>query len=337
VRKHAWVVSLSAAVLLTSMAGAAVRAADPAGSSPAPSATAQPGREPCELAERPFDPTDIHLTGEWDSQDGGVVYIQQAGDRIAWDWLSDASSQTPELLGRQWDMVGMGTLHDDGTITLDWADVPLGNAVGNGTADLRVGADLRGNLQIVGTDGGMGPGGVTLWPCVAPTRSTEAFAPAFSFRDEAGRGLWSWEIPAGVVMVPGDPSDSGIRVWRITDKAGVTCSGRTTLKPGAEAFLDWLRSRPDLVVSGPAAVTVDGRAASSVDIKAAPVATGCLDGAVRLWQTYGNDAAVSAGGMSRVIVLDVGAATLALELWGRHQDEWLPLAQAIVDTIHFTP
>jgi len=107
------------------------------------------------------------------------------------------------------------------------------------------------------------------------------------------------------------------------------------LEPGAKAFLDWLHARNDLVVSGGAAMTVDGKPATSVDIKAAPGAIARDGGWVRLWQSYGSDAAVAADSMARVIVLDVGDQTVAIEQWGVHQDEWLPLAQRIVDTIDF--
>jgi len=38
---------------------------------------------------------------------------------------------------------------------------------------------------------------------------------------------------------------------------------------------------------------------------------------------------------ARVILMDVADTTLAIEMYGDDQEAWLPLAQTIVDTIHF--
>jgi hypothetical protein len=114
------------------------------------------------------------------------------------------------------------------------------------------------------------------------------------------------------------------------------CSGTTSLQPGAQAFIDWLRSRTDLIVGEGIAVSVDGRPATSVEVTAAPGAEACANDWVRMWQTRGNDSVVAPDGVARVVVLDVGDTALAIEMWGTHQDEWLPLAQRIVDTIDLT-
>ena len=54
-----------------------------------------------------------------------------------------------------------------------------------------------------------------------------------------------------------------------------------------------------------------------------------------LWQGGGNHATVSPTGLTRVIALDVGDQTVAFELWGDHQDQWLPLAENLLGTLAF--
>jgi hypothetical protein len=84
-------------------------------------------------------------------------------------------------------------------------------------------------------------------------------------------------------------------------------------------------------------VTVDGRPGVMVDLAPAPGATGCLEDGkkLRLWTVGGTDSAVFTDSMARVIVMDIGDSTLAIELYGDDQETWLPLAQEVVDTIHF--
>ena len=75
-----------------------------------------------------------------------------------------------------------------------------------------------------------------------------------------------------------------------------------------------------------------------LDLTPVPGATACLeDGTkLRLWTVYGTDSAVFTDSMARVILMDVGDSTLAIEMYGDDQDTWLPLAQEVVDTIQFT-
>ena len=92
--------------------------------------------------------------------------------------------------------------------------------------------------------------------------ATLNFNPGFSVRDDVGIGLGAFEGLGRFVMIPGDPYDSGISAWNITSKSPRTCTAAaTTLKPGAAAFLDWLGSRSDLVVSDPVPLTVGGLSA----------------------------------------------------------------------------
>jgi hypothetical protein len=60
-----------------------------------------------------------------------------------------------------------------------------------------------------------------------------------------------------------------------------------------------------------------------------------MDGAVRLWRSFGNDAAINPGVTTRVIAMDVGDKVLAFEIWGWHQDQWLDLAAKLLDTVSF--
>jgi hypothetical protein len=302
--------------------------------SPTPAPTPALG-EICQLDARPFDPADLHLTGPWAVNDGGVYYIRQTGSSVAWNGMSGRYGLASDL-GREWNNVAIGTLGDDGIIKLDWMDVPRGQVLGGGTLVLRVQGDPGGSLQIVKvSETGTGFGGETFTPCVPKTLSADSFQPSFTFHDAVGDGLGFDDQIAQVGMWPGSPYDSGISVWRITETSGVTCDARTPLQPGAQAFLDWLHARTDLVVSDGVAVTVGGLPATSVDIKSKVGASRCLDGWIRMWQSFGNDAAVSPSSMARVAVLDVGDKTVAIEEWGLHQDQWLPLAQQIVDTIQW--
>ena len=98
---------------------------------PAPGATACHGTGPaiavaagddCAETQRPFVPDAIRLTGPWAADDGGVYYIRQIGNHVWWNGMSDRLGDAKDF-GRSWNNVAMGTLDDDGTITLDWADV----------------------------------------------------------------------------------------------------------------------------------------------------------------------------------------------------------------------
>ena len=55
--------------------------------------------------------------------------------------MSDRARPAPEL-GRQWNNVAIGTLAADGTIEVNWMDVPRGGILGGGTLTLRAQADM---------------------------------------------------------------------------------------------------------------------------------------------------------------------------------------------------
>ncbi|MDD1753724.1 MAG: hypothetical protein LUQ38_11625 [Methanotrichaceae archaeon] len=72
------------------------------------------------------------LSGVWNGDDGGKYYIRQIGDTLWW-----LGSNPPN-----WANVAKGTIGGD-TITLDWADVPMGSIASNGILVLRIDSDNK--------------------------------------------------------------------------------------------------------------------------------------------------------------------------------------------------
>lgn len=78
--------------------------------------------------------------------------------------MSDRS-QSPENLGRVWNNVARGEISGL-TINVEWADVPRGEILGEGTLTLEIEDDGTGNVQIVKvSETGTGFGGMTWTPC----------------------------------------------------------------------------------------------------------------------------------------------------------------------------
>jgi len=326
-----------AAFAVVALAQSGAVAAQDTSPSPTPSRTPAPIGQTCTFTHRPFDAASIHLTGAWGANDGGVYYIRQHGSDVAWNGMSNRLLPVSEL-GREWNNVALGKLGSDGVIQLDWMDVPRGNILGGGTLTFKAQADPKGELELVKTDEtGTGFGGETFRPCQADALAPVRFKPAFSIRDDIGIGLGSYEFGGAFGVYPGDPYDSGITAWDITPESAWSCDPSTSkLKPGAAAFVAWLTARSDLQASNPVPSTVGGLPATSVDVKGAPGAKACMDGAIRLWRTYGSDAGLGAGVTTRVVVMDVGDQVVAFEIWGFHQDRWLDLAAKLLDTVAFT-
>ena len=101
----------------------------------------------CERALRPFDPNDVYLTGAWAGNDGSIYYIRDLGTVV---WLNGMSGREGNLsdLGRSFTNVGRGVMNGL-EIDVEWAEVPRGEMLGQGTAKLRVEDDGTGNIQIV--------------------------------------------------------------------------------------------------------------------------------------------------------------------------------------------
>jgi hypothetical protein len=157
---------LFAAVLALAACGTA--------SSPSASAQASAVSEPasqapnlsavvCAAVERPFDPTDIDLTGAWAGDDGGVYYLRQVGSVVWWNGMSGRDG-SPLDLGRDWNNVGRGVISGL-EIDVEWSDVARGEFLNNGTLVVTIQDDGTGNTQIV-TVGDQGDFGNSVWtPC----------------------------------------------------------------------------------------------------------------------------------------------------------------------------
>lgn len=129
------------------------------GTTATPSATvyASPTAEPakpadvlavvCASVPKPFNPSNINLTGAWAGDDGGVYYLRQLGSVLWWNGMSDRDF-SPIDLGRGWNNVGRGVI-DGLEIVVEWSDVPRGGTTNNGTLTLNIKDDGTGNIQIV--------------------------------------------------------------------------------------------------------------------------------------------------------------------------------------------
>jgi len=87
----------------------------------------------------------LDLTGDWDA-DGANIYIRQVNDTIV--WYAEDSAENPA-----WTSVAYGTVEGD-IVTVNWADVPKGNATIMGTAVLNVISEDE--LQLMDQTGGFG-------------------------------------------------------------------------------------------------------------------------------------------------------------------------------------
>jgi hypothetical protein len=145
----------SGAAPASSSAGPSVRAASP---------TPEIGA-PCDAKSVKFDAKKLDLTGPWAGDDGGIYYLRQVGKVVWWNGMSDRSAR-PAALGLGWNNVGRGEIKDDLTVAVQWADVPRGQILGDGTLTLKIEADGGGNIQIRKTDEtGTGFGNNVWTPC----------------------------------------------------------------------------------------------------------------------------------------------------------------------------
>jgi hypothetical protein len=78
------------------------------------------------------NPTDVGpLTGAWSGDEGGVYYIRQVGDCVWW-FGTELDAFEPGATGQLgFANVAAGRI-DGAFITVEWADLPLGNVVGGG-------------------------------------------------------------------------------------------------------------------------------------------------------------------------------------------------------------
>jgi S-formylglutathione hydrolase FrmB len=281
----------------------------------------------------PFDSTAIRLNGAWSADDEGIYYIRQVGGDVWWSGMSDYAQANGEV-GREFSNVAKGKLRD-GMLAMEFADVPRGSVWGNGPITLKAQADADGNLQLVTQSGDFG--GRVFTPCEPPALTNEGFAMPFSFRVPFGTATARWvPSPDLAVAISSDIRDAGISTWVIGPGWTSTCTmgAVTPLEPGAAAFIDYLHTVPGLEVSDIAESTIDGRTATSVEVRVGLQATLCDDQNLHLWKQTDNEASIGLIATTRIIAVDVGPYTIAFEIWG-NQDTWGPTADAILDTVRF--
>lgn len=159
-------------LLGATLALAACGTSAPLSASPQASATSDPVSQPfefpavvCAFLPKPFDPTDIDLTGAWAGDDDGIYYVRQIGPVIWWNGMSERDG-SPMDLGRDWNNVGRGVINGL-QIDVEWTDVPRGGVLNNGTLVLNIQDDGTGDIQIV-TVGDPGNFGNRVWTPCAP-------------------------------------------------------------------------------------------------------------------------------------------------------------------------
>jgi hypothetical protein len=149
-----------------SSGGQASAAAAPSASparvqSPSPSAAVA---AQCAKAPLPFDANHFDLSGAWAGDDGGIYYLRQLGSVLWWNGMSERAG-SPSKLGRDWNNVGRGEIKAL-AVDVEWADVPRGEVLGNGTLSLKIEDDGTGNVHIVKvSETGTGFGNNIWTPC----------------------------------------------------------------------------------------------------------------------------------------------------------------------------
>jgi hypothetical protein len=132
-----------------------------AAASPSPSAAVAAS---CEKAPKPFDANHVDLTGAWAGDDDGIYYLRQLGSVVWWNGMSGRAGN-PAGLGRDFNNVGRGQIKAL-KIEVEWADVPRGGILGNGTLSLSIEDDGTGNIKIVQvSQTGTGFGNNVWTPC----------------------------------------------------------------------------------------------------------------------------------------------------------------------------
>lgn len=151
----------------TSSPSVSVQASTVASASPtrAPSPTPSPAvAVACDKAPMAFNASRVDLTGAWAGDDGGIYYLRQVGSIVWWNGMSGRDGR-PSDLGRDWNNVGRGEI-DGLTVQVEWADVPRGGILGDGTLTLTIEDDGTGNVRIAkASETGTGFGNSLWTPC----------------------------------------------------------------------------------------------------------------------------------------------------------------------------
>ena len=141
---------------------AAAASASPSPSKSASSAAAVAAR--CDKVAKPFNAAKIDLSGPWAGDDDGIYYLRQVGSILWWNGMSQRGG-TPALLGRDWNNVARGEIKAL-AIEVEWADVPRGGILGNGTLSLKIEDDGSGTVRIIKvSETGTGFGSTVWTPC----------------------------------------------------------------------------------------------------------------------------------------------------------------------------
>ena len=169
-------VACMAVILAACGASSPSRSAAPSASAQASAvASASPTRAPlpspspavaaaCDKAPKAFNANRVELTGAWAGDDDGIYYLRQVGSIVWWNGMSGRDGR-PADLGRDWNNVGRGEV-DGLTIKAEWADVPRGGILGDGTLNLKIEDDGTGNVRIVKvSETGAGFGNTSWTPC----------------------------------------------------------------------------------------------------------------------------------------------------------------------------
>jgi hypothetical protein len=148
-----------------SSGGQASHAAAPSPNAAAATARPSPAvAAKCDKAPKAFDANHIDLTGPWAGDDDGIYYLRQVGSVLWWNGMSDRAG-SPSDLGRGFNNVGRGVIKAL-KVDVEWADVPRGGILGNGTLSLKIEDDGTGNVHIVKVDEtGTGFGNSIWTPC----------------------------------------------------------------------------------------------------------------------------------------------------------------------------
>ena len=135
----------------------------------------------CGPDPRPFDASDVDLTGTWKDQGDGIYYVAQYDDTVWWSAMSGLGGPA-DLAGRNWSNVATGSLDEDLVLMIEWADVPRAHSTATGTVWAQAEADAAGNLQLrlIRDTGGSG---VSLWTPCSPVSGPDpaALAPDGSY------------------------------------------------------------------------------------------------------------------------------------------------------------
>lgn len=155
--------SQSAAPSASAQASTVTSASPTRAPSPSPSPAVAAA---CDKAPKAFNADRVDLTGAWAGDDGGIYYLRQVRMIVWWNGMSGRDGR-PADLGRDWNNVARGEI-EGLTIQVEWADVPRGRILGDGTLSLKIEDDGTGNIRIAKVSETGAGFGNSLWTPCAP-------------------------------------------------------------------------------------------------------------------------------------------------------------------------